>query len=138
MSFLKRRILQCKFSLGWQSLLNTQDAKVLLVVLFYMSTSITMVMLNKAILNSTRLPLSFLWLQILVAVGLLHFLALFGWIRLPVLNRDTVSKLIPMGLVNAVGLSANTYCLANVDASLFQVRNSFLSIQAISGRLIVL
>ena len=101
--------------------ISREDTTVALTVLFYMTTSISMVMLNKVVLNTVDMPIFFLWWQLVVAVLFLHAFSLFGLIKLPFIKMDKAVQLLPLVLVNAVGLSANTYCLQFVDASLFQV-----------------
>lgn len=91
-------------------------------VLFYMFTAIIMVLANKSVLNSVPdLPIFFLWLQIIVAVVLLHTAKLMNWIKLPKLEIGVVRQLIPLITINVIGLTMNTLCLKYVDASIFQV-----------------
>lgn len=91
-----------------------------------------MVFVNKAVLNVTpALPMSFLFIQLVLAVLLLHLASFISstrlrriWpfkIRLPALNGQTTIKLLPFVTVGVVGLCFNTLCLATVDASFFQV-----------------
>jgi GDP-fucose transporter C1 len=101
--------------------MSKQDVMVTMSVGFYMTTSISMVMLNKLVLNETDKPIFFLWSQLVVAVLCLHAFSFMGWMKVPAISMEKSVELLPLILVNAIGLSANTYCLANVDASLFQV-----------------
>jgi solute carrier family 35 (GDP-fucose transporter), member C1 len=84
---------------------------------------VQMVFVNKAVLNHTpELPLLFLFNQMIVAVILLHLSAAFSSrIEIPRLDLSVAKKLIPVVLVNIVGLIFNTLCLRGVEASFFQV-----------------
>ncbi|TPX31341.1 hypothetical protein SmJEL517_g05300 [Synchytrium microbalum] len=99
---------------------------VLFSVLFYMVTSIVMVLVNKAVLNNTKAPLSFLWLQIITAVFLLKASELMGWMKLPPLDMSVCRRLMPLIGVNVVGLAVNTICLQEVDASFYQVARALV------------
>ncbi len=101
--------------------LSKDDLKVVATVLFYMCSSISMVMLNKIVLNVTEAPIFFLWMQLIVAVGPLNLAALSGLLTLPTLKWSKCRDVMPLIMVNTIGLSANTICLQYVDASLFQV-----------------
>ena len=95
-----------------------------------------MVFVNKAVLNATpALPMSFLFIQLVLAVLLLHLASFISstarlqriWpfkIRLPALNVQIAIKLLPFVTVGIAGLCFNTLCLATVDASFFQVGDS--------------
>jgi len=102
------------------------DLKVIVTVLFYMFTSISMVMLNKYVLNSNDTPLFLLWGQLVIAIVLMHVMSWFQIIKIPHLRTNESKRLMPLILVNAFGLSANTFCLQHVDASLYQVRSIIL------------
>ncbi|KAG6841776.1 hypothetical protein C0991_007105 [Blastosporella zonata] len=88
-----------------------------------MSAALVMVFVNKAVLNnSPDLPLLFLLIQLLIAVILLHLSALVSKrVDLPKVNAETAKKLVPVVLVNIVGLVFNTLCLRGVEASFFQI-----------------
>ena len=79
-------------------------------------------------LNSTpELPLFFLLLQMLIAVVLLHASAAV-WnnsIKIPAWDVDVARKLVPVVAVNIIGLVFNTLCLREVEASFFQVWQTF-------------
>jgi len=78
---------------------------------------------NKAVLNSSPdLPLIFLFLQLTLAVFLLHVAALFSS-RVEIPNWDwyTAKKLFPVVTINVIGLVFNTLCLREVEATFFQV-----------------
>ncbi|KAG5647757.1 hypothetical protein DXG03_008480 [Asterophora parasitica] len=102
---------------------NAATIQVAAVVAFYMSAALVMVFVNKAVLNnSPDLPLFFLLLQLLIAVVLLHASALVSKrIEIPKLEAQTAKKLVPVVLVNVVGLVFNTLCLRDVEASFFQI-----------------
>lgn len=78
---------------------------------------------NKAVLNSSPdVPLLFLFIQLLIAVALLHLTALFSSkVEIPKLDVATAKKLAPVVSVNIIGLVFNTLCLRDVEASFFQV-----------------
>ena len=78
---------------------------------------------NKTVLNSApEAPLLFLFLQLLIAVILLHVTALFSSrIEIPQWDAYTVKKLVPVVTINIVGLVFNTLCLREVEATFFQV-----------------
>ncbi|KAJ2929247.1 hypothetical protein H1R20_g7845, partial [Candolleomyces eurysporus] len=99
------------------------NLKVAAVVAFYMVSALTMVFVNKAVLNnSPDLPLLFLLLQLLIAVVLLHVSALFTKkIEIPKLEVGLAKSLFPVVSVNIVGLVFNTLCLRDVEASFFQI-----------------
>ncbi|KAF5311948.1 hypothetical protein D9619_002802 [Psilocybe cf. subviscida] len=103
---------------------SPERLKVAGVVAFYMFAALTMVFVNKAVLNSTpELPLFFLLLQMLIAVALLHMSAAV-WsnsIKIPAWNTDSARKLVPVVAVNIIGLVFNTLCLRDVEASFFQI-----------------
>lgn len=93
------------------------------VVSFYMFAALVMVFVNKAVLNSSPdLPLIFLFLQLVIAVFLLHVAALFSS-RIEIPNWDwyTAKKLFPVVTINVIGLVFNTLCLREVEATFFQI-----------------
>lgn len=108
------------------------------VILFYIGAALVMVFVNKAVLNATpTLPMSFLFIQLVLAVLLLHLVSFVSStarlqrilpfkIRLPVLDGQTAIKLLPFVTVGVAGLSFNTLCLATVDASFFQIARGLL------------
>jgi len=93
------------------------------VISFYMFAALVMVFVNKTVLNSTpEAPLLFLFLQLLIAVILLHVTALFSSrIEIPQWDSYTVKKLVPVVTINIVGLVFNTLCLREVEATFFQI-----------------
>jgi len=88
-----------------------------------MFAALVMVFVNKTVLNSTpEAPLLFLFLQLLIAVILLHVTALFSTrIEIPQWDSYTVKKLVPVVTINIVGLVFNTLCLREVEATFFQI-----------------
>jgi len=93
------------------------------VVSFYMGAALVMVFVNKAVLNSAPdLPMLFLFIQLVLAVVLLHASALTtSKIEIPKLELRTAKKLTPVTLVNVIGLVFNILCLRGVEASFFQI-----------------
>ena len=79
---------------------------------------------NKAVLNSSPdLPLLFLFLQLIIAVFLLHVATAFSdRIEIPRWDWSTAKKLFPVVAINIIGLVFNTLCLREVEATFFQVR----------------
>ncbi|KAH9942960.1 hypothetical protein B0H21DRAFT_494952 [Amylocystis lapponica] len=97
--------------------------KVAGVVSFYMCAALVMVFVNKAVMNSSpELPLLFLLLQLAIAVILLHAAAFVTpKVEIPKLELKTARKLLPVTLVNVIGLLFNILCLRGVEASFFQI-----------------
>ncbi|KAF8899029.1 hypothetical protein BD779DRAFT_1666773 [Infundibulicybe gibba] len=104
-------------------IITSQTLQVGGVVSFYMSAALVMVFVNKAVLNnSPDMPLFFLMVQLLIAVALLHASAFMSKrIEIPQWDVQTAKKLVPVVLVNIVGLVFNTLCLRDVEASFFQI-----------------
>ena len=100
---------------------KSSTGKVAFSVGFYIVTSITMVMVNKWVLNAVEIPLTFLYGQLLVAVVLLHLGGMFRLLSIPKLDFGKCKALAPLIAVNVIGLSFNTLCLKYVDASFYQV-----------------
>ncbi|KAH9982831.1 hypothetical protein BGW80DRAFT_1265193 [Lactifluus volemus] len=82
-----------------------------------------MVFVNKTVLNaSPDVPLLFLFLQLIIAVILLHVAALFSSrIEIPRWDYHTMKKLFPVVSINIVGLVFNMFCLREVEATFFQI-----------------
>ncbi|OBZ78695.1 GDP-fucose transporter 1 [Grifola frondosa] len=93
------------------------------VVSFYMSAALVMVFVNKAVLNSSPdLPLLFLLIQLVLAVVLLHAAAAISpKVEIPKFEMKNAKKLVPVTLVNVIGLVFNILCLRGVEASFFQI-----------------
>ncbi|KAJ1558009.1 hypothetical protein HK405_014623, partial [Cladochytrium tenue] len=100
--------------------------KIAAVIAFYIVTSISMVVVNKAVLNAVPLPLTLLWLQLAIAAFLLRLAAAIGLVRLPPLSYAACREAVPLVLINVLGLALNAYCLEVVDASYFQVARSMV------------
>jgi len=79
------------------------------------------------VLNSSPdLPLIFLFIQLIIAVFLLHIAALFSSrVEIPRWDRRVAMKLFPVVAINIVGLVFNTLCLREVEATFFQVLSAF-------------
>jgi len=75
------------------------------------------------VLNSSPdLPLLFLFLQLIIAVFLLHVATLFSdRIEIPRWDWSTAKKLFPVVTINIIGLVFNTLCLREVEATFFQI-----------------
>ncbi|KII94082.1 hypothetical protein PLICRDRAFT_36320 [Plicaturopsis crispa FD-325 SS-3] len=87
------------------------------VVLFYMGAALVAVLIS-----SPQLPLLFLLIQLVLAVVLLHGAALISKrVDIPKLDLAVGKKLVPVILVNVIGLVFNTLCLRDVEASFFQI-----------------
>ncbi|KAF9486449.1 hypothetical protein BDN70DRAFT_793741 [Pholiota conissans] len=121
---------------------TSQRLQVACVVVFYMFSALVVRLLvlylcdhfltsldglcfrNKAVLNSSpEIPLTFLLLQLLMAVGLLRVSAAI-WpnkITIPATDGQVAEKLLPVVSVNIIGLVFNTLCLRDVEASFFQI-----------------
>ena len=96
-------------------------------VLFYMTISITMVLLNKYVLNQVSLPLSYLWLQLVISTLILLFFHNLQWINIQDLDLANKWKdIAPLIVINVLGLSLNTFCLVFLDASLYQIARSLV------------
>jgi GDP-fucose transporter C1 len=102
---------------------RSSPLRVAAVVSFYMFAALVMVFVNKTVLNSTPdAPLLFLFIQLVIAVILLHLSALFtSRIEIPQWDRHTVKKLFPVVSINIIGLVFNTLCLREVEATFFQI-----------------
>ncbi|KNC96572.1 uncharacterized protein SPPG_08159 [Spizellomyces punctatus DAOM BR117] len=98
-----------------------QTRTVTLSVLFYMVVSITLLMVNKAVLLEVALPVTFLWAQLLIAVALLHIGGALGWFTLPRLEWTVCRTLWSLMAINVIGLTVNTYTIHFGDASFYQV-----------------
>lgn len=105
---------------------SSSPLKVALVVVFYIVTSVMMVMVNKAVLNQTGLPMVFLWGQLVVAVAILRGAALCRLLTLPPLTWPIMRALTPLIVMNVVGLTLNTLCLNYIDALMYQVARSLI------------
>lgn len=109
--------------------------KVAAVVGFYMVSALVMVFVNKAVLTSSPdLPFTFLFIQLIIALGLLHLLAaivpqasgLKPKVALPEITAEMAYRMLPVVGVGIVALVFNTLCLRTVDASFFQIARGLL------------
>ncbi|CAG8485179.1 4951_t:CDS:2 [Scutellospora calospora] len=105
---------------------QTNRKMVIFSVSFYITTALVMVFVNKWVLNSVDLPFSLLWFQVAFAVILLHISAAFGLFQLPIVQQDICVGLLPLVIINVLGLSFNTVCLQYVDASFYQVARALV------------
>jgi GDP-fucose transporter C1 len=80
-----------------------------------------MVIVNKAVLNTAPFPITFLWIQLIMAVVLLWAFSFFGILKLPTVDLAVCKLLWPLIGINVIGLAFNTLCLQYVEASFFQV-----------------
>ena len=62
-----------------------------------------------------------LWCQMLIAVILLRVTDYAGLLKMPVIRSDVARALVPLILINVLGLGVNTLCLVYVDTSFYQV-----------------
>jgi len=102
-----------------------------MVVAFYMTSALTMVFVNKAVLISApTLPITFLLAQLSISVLLLHVSAFLSpnvakdiprWDQVIPQIKEKWRGLWKVVSVNAIGLLFNTLCLRDVDASFFQI-----------------
>ncbi|KAH8922355.1 hypothetical protein BT69DRAFT_1281220 [Atractiella rhizophila] len=90
-------------------------------VSFYLVAALVMVFANKWVLNSMSLPLSILFVQLVIAVLLLHVSSFFGYLQMPRFNMQMSRSLAPLISINSLGLIFNTYCLQYVDASFYPI-----------------
>ncbi|RIA96487.1 triose-phosphate transporter family-domain-containing protein [Glomus cerebriforme] len=99
---------------------------VIFSVSFYIVTALIMVFVNKWVLNNVSLPFTLLWFQVIVAVILLHFSSIFNILQLPTIEKEKCAGLLPLIVINVLGLSFNTVCLQYVDASFYQVARALV------------
>jgi GDP-fucose transporter C1 len=105
--------------------MSQQSKEIVYAVSLYIGVAIIMVLVNKSVLSAVpSLPLSFLWLQILVAVVLLVGAKTLNLIALPDIEFNTCKRLAWLMVLNCVGLSLNTLTLKWVDASVYQIARS--------------
>ncbi|KAF8607207.1 hypothetical protein BDV93DRAFT_520092 [Ceratobasidium sp. AG-I] len=91
-------------------------------VSFYIVAAIAMILANKWVLNTTTIPVFFLFCQILVAILLFVVAHIVGMLRLPrMVDMALLKGLAPMITINVLGLNFNNFCLKYVDASFYQV-----------------
>ncbi|KAH7347500.1 hypothetical protein B0T11DRAFT_142148 [Plectosphaerella cucumerina] len=100
--------------------------RVALTILFHSSSAIWSTILSKSALNGIDSPVTLLALQTTVQVLLLTGVGLLtGWIEM----RRPLSawkSLLPLTAARLVGILAKTYCLASVNASVYQIARGLL------------
>jgi len=92
------------------------------VVVFYLIAALSMIMANKWVLNTTTVPIFFLWAQLVIAVIL--FLLCDALRILPSrlgFDLKVCKGLIPMVGFNVLGLILSNFTLKYVDASFYTV-----------------
>jgi len=96
---------------------------VLGTVSFYLVAAIAMVMANKWVLNTTNVPLFFLFTQLVIAVLLFAMLHTAGYLfKIPPIPDSALLKgIAPMVFMNVLNLNLNNFTLKYVDASFYQV-----------------
>ncbi|KAM5354042.1 hypothetical protein ACJ41O_000692 [Fusarium nematophilum] len=100
--------------------------KVALTVLFHSSCAIWSTILSKSALNGVEAPVTLLALQTTIQVLLLTTIgSVTGWIKL---SRPAGAwlDLLPLTIARLVGILAKTYCLASVNASVYQIARGLL------------
>ncbi len=109
----------------------SSNGQVLGVVLFYMLAALSLIFANKWVLNNTSVPLFFLLTQLILASLLFilsHTFSILPKSSLPSLNLSPkkTKALMPMILLNVIGLSLTTSTLKHLDASFYQVATPLL------------
>ena len=93
-------------------------------MLFYLFAALAMVMANKWVLNTTSIPLFFLWSQLFLATlffivaDFLRFLPSSSHLSF---SFTTAKGLVPMVSLNVLSLAFSNFTLKYVDASFYQV-----------------
>ncbi|ORX90874.1 hypothetical protein K493DRAFT_265247 [Basidiobolus meristosporus CBS 931.73] len=93
-------------------------------VSFYVTTGLVMILTNKWVLNVISVPITYLWAQTVLVVCLLHVSGAFNLFVIPKLKFRTCISLMPLIVINVVGLAFNTLCLQYLDVSFYQVVRS--------------
>ncbi|KAH8895292.1 hypothetical protein GQ53DRAFT_779429 [Thozetella sp. PMI_491] len=100
--------------------------RITLTILFHSACAIWSTILSKSALNGIDAPVTLLALQTTVQFLLLTIVGTAtGWITL---SRPATAwiDLLPLTLARLVGILAKTYCLASVNASVYQVARGLL------------
>ncbi|KAJ3006622.1 hypothetical protein HKX48_009550 [Thoreauomyces humboldtii] len=97
-----------------------------LSIVFYMVTSMVMLVANKMVLLKVPLPATFLWIQLIIAVGILHIGHHLRCFVLPSVNLAICKKIWPVVALNVVGLTLNTYTIQMGDASFYQIARGLI------------
>ncbi|VDB85138.1 unnamed protein product [Peniophora sp. CBMAI 1063] len=91
-------------------------------VSFYLVAALAMVMANKWVLNTTTVPLFFLWTQLTIAVVLFLIAHAAKVVSVPMhVSKELIQGLGPLMILNLIGLTSNNFTLKYVDASFYQV-----------------
>ncbi|KAK0383036.1 hypothetical protein NLU13_8952 [Sarocladium strictum] len=100
--------------------------RVALTVLFHSSCAILSTILSKSALNGIEAPVTLLALQTFIQVLLLT--AIGSFTGLVELHRPLAAwkALLPLTIARLVGILAKTYCLASVNASVYQIARGLL------------
>ncbi|KAK4938946.1 hypothetical protein LTR10_020694 [Elasticomyces elasticus] len=100
--------------------------RIALTVCFHSSCAIWSTILSKSALNGIEAPVTLLALQTTVQVLLLTTVGtITGWIQLQ-RPGSTWWSLLPLTIARLVGILAKTYCLASVNASVYQIARGLL------------
>lgn len=106
---------------------SKQYGRVIAIVAFYMIASVAMILLNKAVLRVIPLPITLLWLQMIVAVVAIKSSAfLFGMGGIEGASWSGFKGVYWLIGINVLGLALNTLCLHLVDAIMYQVARSLV------------
>jgi len=100
-----------------------------IIVSFYIFVSIATVLTNKAILREFHHPLTLLWLQMLLAVVILHALQAMRVYSPPwslIFDLGFVKRISPLILINVIALTLNTLCLDAVDVLVYQLTRAMV------------
>jgi GDP-fucose transporter C1 len=112
---------------------TNQWKTIALVVLFYYVTSISLVFLNKIILQEHTLPYPIFvtWVQVVISVCCIYVLSklkhIFSWLRIvPNLEfkPQVALRILPLTLVFICMVALNNLCLQYVQVSFYQVARS--------------
>jgi GDP-fucose transporter C1 len=100
--------------------------RVALVVLFHSSCAIWSTILSKSALNGVEAPVTLLALQTTIQVLLLTIIGVAtGWVKL-YRPLNAWIALLPLTVARLIGILAKTYCLASVNASVYQIARGLL------------
>ncbi|KAI6015073.1 hypothetical protein F5J12DRAFT_815715 [Pisolithus orientalis] len=96
-------------------------------VSFYLIAALAMVMANKWVLQTTTVPLFFLFTQLVIAVVLFLASHAVGLVQIPLyIDGQLIRGLAATVGLNVVGLSFSNFTLKYVDASFYQVARGLL------------
>lgn len=89
------------------------------IVLFYITISVSMVIINRILLFHTQTPLLLLWSQLVIGAVSLKAACFLTFI--PSLSFESLVRFAPLISVNVIGLALNTMCLYYLDAMIYQI-----------------